>query len=477
MSEISERDLRRRLARQNDSAFAARVSFAELTAGAVQPSRRPVRRVVFAVLALVAILGAGVAIVAVRRPVAPTTPAVSVPAPPPATIAATQTAEELARSMIQADDAPRPLGAECKAMTDAERAAASVDFGQTSLPLYTCTLTFTGVADPVPYRVSLLPNGCFVSHPVDKRAKPSAIMGCGVTPAPPLTGMAQIAQDLGGGIDITGGVVSRLTAEIAGESVQLVTYRGQRNLTCFIAVATKTGATKPELADGPVCPSVGDARNIDARVVRLRPSKTPVLTGTVATNVTGLRLTRGDQITVYDVPQTTIPGTGGRHPFLVDITGASQLHVLAGSEGVGQYGLNGKSFPAPVDSLHDPMPTGRTFAYLLGMARQGESFVLDADPADFLTGAEAASYCVSLGDADCELDYTIANPDGRVHFGTISPTAQVVLVDRAYCCVRTIEITVAELAALVNKGGAPKLFWVTAFANGVVTKLEEQYVP
>ena len=138
-------------------------------------------------------------------------------------------------------------------MTAAERAEASVDFGQTSLPLYTCTLTFADVANPVPFRVSVLPNGCFVSHPVDKHASPSVIQACGVTPAPPLTGLAQIAQDVGLGVDITSrGVVSRLTAEIAGESVQLVTYRGQRNLTCFVAVATKPGAAKPELADEPV---------------------------------------------------------------------------------------------------------------------------------------------------------------------------------------------------------------------------------
>ena len=105
MSEISERDLRRRFSRQDDPAFAARVSFAELTAGAA-PTRRPIRRVVFAVLALVAILGAGVAIVAVRRPVAPTAPAVSVPSPPPptTTTAARDDSEELALRLVEAED-------------------------------------------------------------------------------------------------------------------------------------------------------------------------------------------------------------------------------------------------------------------------------------------------------------------------------------------------------------------------------------
>ena len=150
--------------------------------------------------------------------------------------------------------------------------------------------------------------------------------------------------------------------------------------------------------------------------------------------------------TVYDVPQTTIPGH--RQPASVPRRhhGASQVDVLAGSEGVAQYGLDGKSFPAPADSLHDPLPEGRSFAYLLGMGRQNGAFMLDADPAEFLTGLQAATYCAGLGDADCEIDYTIANPDGRIKFGTVPPTAKVVLVDRANCCDHTIEVTVAELA-------------------------------
>ena len=151
--------------------------------------------------------------------------------------------------------------------------------------------------------------------------------------------------------------------------------------------------------------------------------------------------------------------------------------VLAGSEGVAQYGLNGKSFPAPADSLHDPLPEGRSFAYLLGMGRQNGEFILNADPAEFLTGLQAATYCAGLGDADCEIDYTIANPERRIKFGTVPPTAKVVLVDRANCCDRTIEVTVAQLAERVNKGGTPKLFWVTTFPNGVVSRIEEQYVP
>ena len=73
-------------------------------------------------------------------------------------------------------------------------------------------------------------------------------------------------------------------------------------------------------------------------------------------------------------------------------------------------------------------------------------------------------------------DIERANPDSIVKFATIPPTANVVLVDRVNCCERTIEVTVAELAAMVNKGGA-KTFWVTAFANGVVSRIEEQYVP
>ena len=111
------------------------------------------------------------------------------------------------------------------------------------------------------------------------------------------------------------------------------------------------------------------------------------------------------------------------------------------------------------------------------MGRQGGSFVLDADPAQFLTGAEAASYCAGLGDADCEIDYSIANPDSSISFGTVPPTAKVVLVDRANCCEQTIEITVAQLAERVNNGKATLPFWVTASPDGVVTKIEEQYQP
>ena len=180
MSEISERDLRRRFSRQDDACFAPRVAFA--------------------VFALVAILGAGVAIVAVRRPVAPTTRAVSVPPPPPATTAARDDAVELAQRILADDGTPRPTAAVCHAMSAREREAASVDFGPTGGPLYGCALTFAGVA--VPYAVQLLPNGCFVSHPSPGKdsAKTPAILACGVTPAPPVIGMALLRQGLEGSL-------------------------------------------------------------------------------------------------------------------------------------------------------------------------------------------------------------------------------------------------------------------------------------
>jgi hypothetical protein len=452
MSEISERDLRRRLARQNDSAFAARVSFAELTAGAVQPSRRPVRRVVFAVLALVAILGAGVAIVAVRRPVAPTTPAVSVPPPLPATTAARDDAAELAQRVLAAEDVPpRPTAAACHAMSAREREAATVNFGPTSLPLYTCTLTFAGVA--VPYAVQLLPNGCFVSHPVERKAKPSVIYGCGVTPALPVTGMALLRQGLGGSLTVGSDPVvrSRLSLGLGGPQVGLATYTGERGLTCFAAVADPDN--DPHGGDEPVCPGRPDLP-ADLRVVKFRDGqKHLVLAGLVDRDVTAIRI--GAE--TVGISSTPVPGTTLR-PVLLDldrITAGSRVEVLVGSKVV-------EEFDPARGTPHPPI-----------------------DAAQMLPGHDAVAACQALGERDCEIDYEIFNPNGRDTAAPVAADAPVVLVDWAHCCEQTIRGSVAELATALkaqpddpirDKYRLGKPFWVTV-ENGVVTRIEDQYLP
>lgn len=478
MIELTERDLRRRFSRQDDAVFSSRVAFADLVADAApRPRAGSVRRIVLAVVSLAVVLGAGVAIVALRHPAAPLTPAVTATAPP-ATTVRLDDAVQLAQRLRTVDQGGglRPNTATCQPLAASEREALN-EFGPTSLPLFKCALTFGNIDVAVTYVAQVLPNGCFIATPAEGKPTTPAIQACGITPAPPVTGMAAVAQQVGASVEITSpGVVSRLsTDEVSGVTVQLATYRGPRDLTCFITLSGKPGAATPQLAEEPVCPSNGDGRKLDARFVRLRPSSAVLLAGTAASEVTGLRIYRGDLSVVYDVPATTIPGTADRHPLLAVIDGASRVDVLVGNDIVAQYGLDGSSFPAPRDTLLGPLPPGRNFAYLLGLARDGSTFKLDADRVEFKTGSDAVAACTARGDTDCAVDYAIVNTEATAEFANVSPTARVVLVDWANCCETTIEISVAEFAKK-DRSTLAKPFWVTV-DNGVVTRIEEQYLP
>src|SRR3954451_24477038 len=166
MNELTERELRRRFAVQDDPAFAPRVSLAELLGEPVPVGRRRSRlqRPLIATLGIAALLGLTVAAVALRRPERPSQPvatAVTTPTvattPPPATTPSTRddsaalAGRLLAAGNDEGSGEPKPTAAPCRAMSRAQRDAARADFVATGLPLYTCTLTFAG--DQVPYNV------------------------------------------------------------------------------------------------------------------------------------------------------------------------------------------------------------------------------------------------------------------------------------------------------------------------------------
>ena len=211
MIELTERDLRRRFSRQDDAVFSSRVAFADLVADATpRPRAGSVRRIVLAVVSLAVVLGAGVAIVALRHPAAPLTPAVTATAPP-ATTVRLDDAVQLAQRLRTVDQGGglRPNTATCQPLAASEREALN-EFGPTSLPLFKCALTFGNIDVAVTYVAQVLPNGCFIATPAEGKPTTPAIQACGITPAPPVTGMAAVAQQVGASVEITSpGVVSR----------------------------------------------------------------------------------------------------------------------------------------------------------------------------------------------------------------------------------------------------------------------------
>jgi hypothetical protein len=345
LNELTERELRRRFAVQDDPAFAPRVSLAELLGEPVSVGRRRSRlqRPLIATLGIAALLGLTVAAVALRRPERPSQPvatAVTTPTvattPPPATTPSTRddsaalAGRLLAAGNDEGSGEPKPTAATCRTMTRPERVAARTDFGPTGLPLYLCSLTFA--RHEVAYNVQLLPNGCFVSHPATK-AKPEVIYGCGVAPAPPVHGMAALRQEIAASVDITSEPVVRATLAAENVHLLLASFRDGNGRTCAV-VATGTAKTA-KVAEEPSC---GDGRGSPTAGLRIVPvraggSRVTVLAGLVDPEVTAIRI--GDREVAVDA--ATIPGTT-RRPVLVDLAGAKQAEVLAGRTVIARIG-------------------------------------------------------------------------------------------------------------------------------------------
>ncbi len=265
-------------------------------------------------------------------------------------------------------------------------------------------------------------------------------------------------------IPVTGGAGVTPQARIAG-------------VVAFFACGCRPD-TDPQGADEAVCPGRDDlAANL--RVVKIREGRHVVLAGLVDRDVTELRIA-GRAVAL---PAETVPGTT-RRPVLLDLDRLDRgdlVQVVVGSKIVEEFDP-ARGTPDPPVTAPGPAPNGRTVAYLRAITTSGELVV---DPAQMLTGRDAVAACNAIGQPDCEIDYEILNPDGHETAAPIADDAAVVLVDWAHCCEQTIRGTVAGLAtALRARADAPireqyrvtAPYWVTV-ENGVVTRIEEQYLP
>jgi hypothetical protein len=155
-----------------------------------------------------------------------------------------------------------------------------------------------------------------------------------------------------------------------------------------------------------------------------------------------------DSTTTTDAPSTTTTATAGPTPTEPSTT-------LLDADDSGRSELeDGRHF-----GYWDSFEIGDTIAF-------GEF-----DLAYFLTGPEADQAATAHGD-DPELDYYVVNENPKLRTLIAHGDTEVVVVDWDHCC-GSIPSNVADLAVERRDTSG---FWVT-ITNGIVTKIEEQYVP
>jgi hypothetical protein len=161
--------------------------------------------------------------------------------------------------------------------------------------------------------------------------------------------------------------------------------------------------------------------------------------------------------------------------------GANDTGASGASASSGTSGPTGTTGSVPATDLED----GRHFGYVRALHPDGE---MRFDLADFLTGDEATHAAEEHGDeAPPPNDYYIVNDNPRLRTLALAPDADIEVFDWNRCCDDTVSIDVADLrraiasgpdgvevdGALVHGNGP---WWLT-LEGGVVTKIEEQFLP
>lgn len=178
-------------------------------------------------------------------------------------------------------------------------------------------------------------------------------------------------------------------------------------------------------------------------------------------------------------PTATSGATGGTAASGPTVTGASEATGATASTGATGPTAGGVS-PAP--ELED----GRHFGFVQSVDPAGASMVFDL--AYFLTGEEANQASEAHGGENpVPNDYYIVNDNPRLRTLSLSPDLRVLLVDWDHCCDRFVRIDLEDFAAAIAAEdpvtidgrlfyGSLSPFWLTV-QGGLVTKIEEQYLP
>jgi hypothetical protein len=183
-----------------------------------------------------------------------------------------------------------------------------------------------------------------------------------------------------------------------------------------------------------------------------------------------------------DPADTTLPGASAATGSS-SATGASADGGSTGSTGATapQPSGGGATGSEPATDLED----GRHFGYVVAVDPAGAS--LRFDLASFYTGPEANDVAAARGDeTPVPNDYYIVNDNPRLRELSISEDVEISVFDWNRCCDVRVDVDATTLAdaiahrhgvvvdgALV-RGGSP--FWIT-LEHGVVTRVEEQYLP
>jgi hypothetical protein len=141
------------------------------------------------------------------------------------------------------------------------------------------------------------------------------------------------------------------------------------------------------------------------------------------------------------------------------------------------------SATASATSSPAALEDGRHFGFIMSIDASGSAMVFDL--ALFLTGDAANQAAIEDGviqpGETIDNDYYIRNNNTKLRDLVLSPDVQIVLVNWPNCCETTVSGALADFAASFTTPtdvyhGAQSPYWLTV-DGGVVTKIEEQYLP
>ncbi len=125
---------------------------------------------------------------------------------------------------------------------------------------------------------------------------------------------------------------------------------------------------------------------------------------------------------------------------------------------------------------------GRSFVFLKAVANLDTTPNLTFDLGYFLTGEEANQAAADRGDeVPVPNDYYIINDNPKLRTVPIDPAAEILVYDWAKCCDSYTSITLERFAGYAADPtrrfhGISSPHWITV-ENGVIVKIEEQYLP
>ena len=167
----------------------------------------------------------------------------------------------------------------------------------------------------------------------------------------------------------------------------------------------------------------------------------------------------------------------------------------AATGGTGTTAITGPTVPTgpatsgstgPSGELGPELEDGEHFGFVESVDATGGTMVFDL--AYFLMGEEANEAAAERGfETPVPNDYFIVNDNPKLRTLALAPDVELALLDWNHCCDRFIEGDLSAFATAVDAGeivtvgdqtyyGSLSPYWLTV-EGGVVTRIEEQYLP